>query len=245
MDLCGSHISTNGNVLNALKNYYKTHKKAPVQIFAGSPQSFSRPSFPDFLPTVKEFIIENDLKVFIHSAYLVNIAKQLTPVAKKCLLYDLEYAEKIGSCGVVLHVGKSCELSYENALKNSIENITFFLKESKSNLLLETPAAAGSEMFAQVESFISFCKRFEEYDNFRICVDTCHVFAAGHNPIEYLETIYEQGLTIDLVHMNDSKEEKGSRKDRHEYIYQGKIGKEILDKCMSFCKEKGIPYLFE
>jgi deoxyribonuclease-4 len=88
--------------------------------------------------------------------------------------------------------------------------------------LLETPAGAGTELLTKIEDFINFVKKIN-HPNFGICMDTCHVFASGYDPYNYLCKLIENDLIPILIHFNDSKMELASRKDRHEFIGKGKI----------------------
>jgi len=98
---------------------------------------------------------------------------------------------------------------------------------------------------SKVDDFINFCLRFKDNKRFGIVIDTGHVYASGYDPLEYLEKIVENGLTIDLVHMNDSAKEKGSRVDRHAGIGSGLIGLERLEECIKFCVNHGIDMVNE
>lgn len=133
---------------------------------------------------------------------------------------------------------------------------------SQCPLLLETPAGQGSEMLTDIKDFIRFCKsiidgypvyyegkngeKFKDIVPFGICVDTCHVFACGYDPLEYiLEIDRELPGMLRLIHFNDSKEPKGSRVDRHWPYATGHIGKKALDKVVDWGLANGVPLVIE
>lgn len=271
MDSLGSHIRINGTIFNTLVNYYNrsvTEPKyhIPVQIFAGNPQAFYRKKIDSAeIKKTKEYIETNNLNIYIHGPYVLNIGRETSTIqpALNCLIYELNLAHDISSKGVVIHVGKylcrdasRAKQSVEESLKNSYDNIMYLINNSRGRLLLETPAGQGTELLTKIEDFIKFVKSIGTLDEsrtsrefirarFGIVVDTCHVFACGYDPLDYLKQIVNTGLTIDLVHLNDSKDVKGSCKDRHECIGEGYIGLEKLTECVEFCKEHKINYLNE
>ena len=80
----------------------------------------------------------------------------------------------------------------------------------------------------------------------KICVDTCHVFASGYDPLIYLTNIqYNHPGSIALVHFNDSKGEKGCRKDRHAFPGDGHIGIDKMREIAEWCVEHKIPMIYE
>ena len=254
----GSHISISSGLYESIVNYYCDPSKysIPIQIFVGNPQRFSRKKYTkEYLQCINAFITTNNLKVFIHGPYILNIARPKEEImpALNCILAELDIAANMNSKGVVIHVGKYLKLSIEDATKNSMDNILFLLKNKKKNakLLFETPAGQGTEMFTKIEEFISFVKDVYQIDiervreHFGIVVDTCHVFASGYSPVDYIKEILSNDLKIDLIHLNDSMEEKGSKKDRHAYIGSGKIGIDTLSQCIEICKKENTPYLTE
>jgi deoxyribonuclease IV len=116
-------------------------------------------------------------------------------------------------------------------------------------LLLETPAGQGTEVLTRMKDMISFYNRFtkEEKKKFKICIDTCHVFAAGEDPLDYIRDWCEIMGTkaLALIHFNDSKDAKGSCKDRHARIGSGKIGLNRLTSVMKYAVDNNIDLVVE
>lgn len=251
----GTHIKNKKSIHDSLVTYYancplepKYH--IPVQIFVGNPQSYNRKIIDE--PLAKTFIKTNDIHLYIHSAYVINLAKISEP-SYNCLLKDIISAHNISSKGVVVHVGKYTDFSIEDSLKNmktNILNILQYIIDNKldTKLILETPSGQGTELLTKMDDFFDFCKDIVDShlnsSAFGICIDTCHVFASGYNPDIYIKKGIESGL-VSLIHFNDSKECKGSKKDRHAFYGSGKIPIDILDECICICKDNKYDMVIE
>jgi len=231
--MIGNHIS-----FKNIDEYYKTHTiNTPIQVFTGSPRSYAR----------KELVLLRKIPLFVHSSYIINIGKD----DHKGLSYlekDLFISNEIGALGLVVHVGKYLKGDPDTAILTMYKNIMNIIEYISVNkistkFLLETPAGQGTELLTDIDDFITFCKKFKKH--FGIVVDTCHVFASGYNPAEYVKKVLKSGLTIDLVHLNDSKGSKGSRVDRHEYVFKGLIPKEELTEVIDICTKHKIPMVYE
>ena len=259
----GSNIPKKPTYYHTLKDYYKEFKEklslekklyTPVQIFTGSPKSFSRKEveLKDKEATL-QYIKKKKIKLFVHSIYMVNLAKpnKEVPHVYSYLIKELKISNEIGALGVVIHVGKYVKLDPKDGLKNMYENMISVLPYINVNtpLLLETPAGQGTELLVKYDEFRDFYLKFtkEEKTKIKICIDTCHIFAAGHNPCEYISNwLKEVGReSLVLVHFNDSKEEIGSCKDRHEFPGKGCIGEKEMVKTMELCKKNKIPMVYE
>ena len=104
---------------------------------------------------------------------------------------ELEIADRIGAIGCVIHMGKSTKKEADVNFIKSIKYIAKLIKKNKykSKLILETPAGQGTEMYVSLEEFASMYNSLTttEKKYVGICIDTCHVYAAGYNPIEYFD----------------------------------------------------------
>lgn len=254
----GTHISKNKTFFKSISEFYNSNRAylKPVQIFTGSPKFWRRPNVPEQdIEKTREFIDKHNLSVFIHSIYLINLSKspeEFREKAKECLIFELEFGEKIGFKGVVVHCGKSLKLDKKVALDNMYNNIIEIYNSgciSNSNpLLIETSAGQGTEVCTTIREFMDFYSRFTEVQmtKIKICIDTCHVFAAGHESLEYLEKWNKRFPgSIVLVHYNDSKVDKGSKKDRHAYPGEGYIGKKKMLNIADFCMKYSLPMVIE
>ena len=100
-------------------------------------------------------------------------------------------------------------------------------------------------MLTERDEFIAFVRSFAS-PRLRICVDTCHVFAAGHPPLEYIQAVWAADASLlKLVHFNDSSATCGSCVDRHAFIGTGEIGITAMTAIANYCRERLIPMLVE
>lgn len=231
------------------KTFFETVSKYPgmdIQIFTGNPKSYSRitPIRDDIIKT-REYLTQNNTRLFIHSIYLINTSNY-NQKAIDYLNWELKWGAAMGARGVVVHTGKSLKMCPRDALVKTKEFIAQLDINPECPLLVETPAGQGTETLTLREDFIKFISELRELYSNRIgvCVDTCHVFASGYDPEEYLQKVMEN-FRVNLVHFNDSKTPLGSRKDRHEVPGEGFIGKSKMDSIREFCKINDIPLLME
>jgi deoxyribonuclease-4 len=188
----------------------------PSQIFLGSPQSGKWTIKDEDLAAASAAL---KTPLFVHSQYIINLC---SATWNDVLIKNLQTATALGARGVVVHVGKSLKVPEAEALEAMRANIALCLPYATEAcpLLLETPAGQGTELLCEPTAFIEFVASFND-PRFRICVDTCHVFVAGHDPLTTLEKA--KSLTT-LVHFNDSATPCGSCLDRHAFVGQGHIG---------------------
>jgi deoxyribonuclease-4 len=252
--LVGTHIGKDKTFYKSLIDFYgiEENLQRPCQIFSKSPKVWSIPMIPqEDIDKTNEFVKQKNLKVFIHSSYLYNLSNMDGFVKfERCLKWELEIGKRLGFKGVVIHTGKSLKLPMQIALDNMYINIKKMLPfiDSSCPLLLETPSGQGTETLTKYEEFENFYNRFtsEEKEKLKICIDTCHVFASGYDPLDYIQNwVNNNPGTLILVHFNDSKCDKGSRKDRHEEAGNGFIGLERMTEIGNYCNEKEIPCVME
>jgi deoxyribonuclease-4 len=219
----------------------------PYQIFLGGAQTTKMNIKDEDVAAALDIITKRNLTVFIHAQYLINLsAASDEDWAVKLLAKNLQHGRAFGAKGVVVHVGKSVKQDTQVALdtmRSSIERVLEYATP-ECPLLLETPAGQGTELLTESAAFLDFVESFK-HPGFGICVDTCHVFASGHNPHEYItEALARPGL-LKLVHFNDSLDEHGSCLDRHAFIGTGKIGLEVMGQVAELCTNNKIPMVIE
>ncbi len=242
----GLHIKKRTRLSATLKDIdgYAMHR--PMQIFF-TKSSRLHLSDEDIAESCS-IVQDKGLSLYIHAPYLLNLCIDPTEdeYVVKCLQKHLQYASTIGAKGVVVHVGKACNIELDQALANMETNIKKIVEAGTTcPLLLETPAGQGSEVLTTPEAFIEFANKIK-YSMFGICIDTCHTFAAGTHPDRYITEVLEKtDNMLKLIHFNDSKEPFASRKDRHAILGTGQIGTEALLKCAMIATENRIPMLFE
>jgi len=169
------------------------------------------------------------------------------------LIKNLQYGARFGAKGVVVHVGKSVKMSLSVALENMRANLLLAIPHATEQcpILLETPAGQGTEMLTDIEEFIEFVASFGDI-RLRACVDTCHIFVCGYDPMEYIERFMGVGAGADprrdllkLIHFNDSAAVAGSRKDRHAFVGTGHIGLTGMSRIAECCSGWGLPMVIE
>lgn len=216
----------------------------PFQIFLSKTSKIVA-SDEDIAKTL-DHVTKNNLSVYVHAPYILNLCDTkdyIVPTLKR----QLEVAEACGFKGVVIHVGKSVKLPVAQALENMKRNLQEVLEADDTfKLFLETPAAQGSEVLTTCEEFMKFV--CDVSPRLGACIDTCHAFAAGTMPDEYLQKIcskkswYER---VKLIHFNDSQTDFGSRVDRHAMPGHGKIPLSSLITCAKMGAKLKVDMVFE
>ena len=242
----GCHYKKEKTLLKTIQSLPDTEK--PYQIFLGGPVNSNMTAKDDDLAATSAQLAKTGQQIFIHSQYIINLANnEKDSWATKLLAKNLQYGAAMGSKGVVVHVGKSKDTPYKDALAVMRANIESVLESVDSDcpLLLETPAGQGSEMLKGMDEFIEFVASFES-EKLRICVDTCHVFACGHDPLTYINRVVEKDRDLlRLVHYNDSMDVCGSCKDRHAVYGTGKIGMPKMEAIAKRCSELNVSMVIE
>lgn len=219
----------------------------PYQVFLGGAQTTKMNIKDDDIAAALDIVTARHLTVFVHAQYLINLcALSEDDYAVKLLAKNLQVARAMGCKGVVVHVGKSVKQEVAAALATMRASIERVLPDATAEcpLLLETPAAQGTEVLTVAEELLDFVESFK-HPGFGVCVDTCHVFAAGYNPLEYLTMALARPGLLKLVHFNDSADEHGSCLDRHAFIGTGKIGLETMGSIATLCNKNKIPMVVE
>lgn len=258
MVLIGIHIGSDiSEIINNAKNA-KNQGNTIVQFYVNK---FSKKADDVYL-NLSKYLKESNLKCVVHSSYTINLARNWDFHSWwiKQLILEIKTAHLLGAIGVVVHMGKQLDLSTNIALNNMYTALEYVLDKTKEynvRILLETSSGQGSEMFYNLEELSQFIKKIyklEKYiDKFGICIDTCHIFSAGYDVrgeskiVSFFETFDKIiGLEkIKLVHLNDTKNELGSRIDRHENYTQGKIGLDSIKKLAVFFSKIGVPIILE
>jgi len=256
--IIGFHISKEKTFLETVQQIplLCKGKMTTAQIFTSSPKNFEVAKIDDKdAANTKKFIIKHDIPLFVHGKYIINLA---SPKAFAHHLYSLQLknAAKIGAEGCIVHMGKQTTQSLDDALANMENAIRVcFKKAPEGTIILETSSGAGSEMLSQIADLRKFYNRFtqSEKNKLRFCIDTCHIFAAGHDirtsekAFQFLKTWkkYFGYKKLAVIHLNDSLGDLNSHVDRHAPVGKGKIGYEGLIFIARFAKVNNIPLILE
>lgn len=242
----GCHIKKESTLLETVKRFPNTN---PYQIFLNGPQNSRISVKDDDVQKTAQYVEENNLNVFIHAPYILNLANEFKKSEWQYTLFQkyLETGVRMKAKGVVIHVAKYTKQSYSSAIENMRKNLVEFQQYASADcpILLETPAGQGTETLKDMNEFCKFVADFSD-DRIRVCLDTCHVFACGHDPLTYLKKLStDYPSLLKLVHYNDSQDCCGSCLDRHAYIGTGKIGIYKMTEIAHFCKTHSISMVVE
>jgi deoxyribonuclease IV len=258
--LLGSHISIGGGVHRAIERARSIDCRA-MQIFVkNNMQWFARPFTRDEIKAFRDHPQRADLRaVFAHANYLINLAAtnpQFHANSIRALSEELERADQLGLPFLVLHPGAHLGAGEEMGLKKivtSINQIFARIPKVKTRLALETTAGQGSCLGYSFDHLAYLMRQVREPERLCVCLDTAHVFAAGHDLTsaggtrkmfrDFDRTIGLQHLVA--LHLNDSKTARGSRVDRHQHIGQGQIGLEAFRVIMRDRRFHKIPKVLE
>lgn len=252
----GSHVKVGkGLVDGALRTAAETSAEA-IQVFAGNPRGWAH---SHGVPAQDDGFRQSPLRTFVHAPYLVNLGSP-TPLTFErsvaSVAHNLARAARIGAEGVVVHTG-SCvdDGGFDQALRQVREGllpVLDLLDDGSPWLLLEPTAGQGRSLCATVNDLEAYLAALEHHPRVGICLDTCHVFAAGAPldesggataTLDRLEEIAPGRLR--LVHANDSKDPRGSLRDRHEQIGLGHIGDAAFVELLGHPATAGVPFITE
>lgn len=238
MQRIGVHISIAGGLEKALFRA-KDLGINTIQIFSHNPRSWKRKPLDArevslFKKRRSDFNIS---PLFIHASYLINLAS-LNPIllrqSSALLSFELNRADEMGADYVVLHPGSASGDDKERAQKRIISSLNHVLskKKWKTGILLENTSGARGDLSSRITNLGNIMEHLDYEGVSGICFDTCHAFSAGYDfySTETVDSLLEEienlmGIaSLKLIHLNDSKGDKGSHFDRHEHIGKGKIG---------------------
>jgi deoxyribonuclease IV len=235
----GAHLSIAGGVENALLAAERLGCTT-VQLFTkNASQWVGKPFGPDEPARFRRTLRRTKLKfATAHDSYLINVASADPVLWRKSVeafADELLRAEALGLKYLVAHPGAHCGSGEECGLANvvrALDELHGRYPDLRVKVLLELTAGQGSCLGCRFEHLAFLLAQVREPKRLGVCLDTCHVFAAGYpfaTEAEYRTTIHELDRVIGLrwlklFHLNDSKKGLGSRVDRHEHIGRGCLG---------------------
>ena len=244
----GAHTPTSGGMAKRSIAYAEEIGAEAIQVFASNPRGWAMPEpnrEADDLYREKAEAL--DLETYVHAPFLINLGSPTEDTYKNSLAstaYSLRRASDIGALGVVVHTGSAVKEDFVDKAWKQINKgmmpILQKLTDDSPMLLLEPTAGQGQSLVKKLDDLSHYLKALEYHPKVGICLDTCHVFAAGHDIAkkggmkETLDLLVEiAGIErIQLVHANDSMDVCGALKDRHQNLGDGHIGidpfKELL-----------------
>ncbi|KOU59101.1 endonuclease IV [Streptomyces sp. XY58] len=233
-----------------------------VQVFVANPRGWATPvGNPAQDERFREECAREGIPAYVHAPYLINFGSHTGATVEKSvesLRHSLRRARQIGALGVVVHTGSATggrprEVAYAQVREHMLPLLDELTHDDDPFLLLESTAGQGSSLCSRTWDFGPYFEALDHHPKLGICLDTCHIFAAGHDLAEPGGTKVMLDLLVDtvgegrlkLVHANDSKEGVGAHKDRHANVGQGHIGRDAFAELFTHPAMDGVPLIIE
>ncbi len=260
MPILGAHMSIAGGYFKAAISAAKAGCDC-VQVFTKNNNQWrAKAMTEDDCQKFKDAMNENGITdPLSHASYLINLASPKDDLRQKsieAMVIELQRANALGIPYVVFHPGSFTTSSEEEGLEKIVDSLNVIQQETQSLdtiPLLENTAGQGSNLGWRFEHLSFIIENVTESERVGVCIDTCHTFAAGH-PLgtveDYHATMDHMEKTFGLnkikaFHLNDSKKEFGSRKDRHEHIGEGEMGIEPFRLLVNDQRFRSVPMYLE
>ncbi|MFH1995330.1 MAG: deoxyribonuclease IV [Nitrospinota bacterium] len=256
----GAHMSSAGGVWKALER----GKEAGCEVIQLFTKNNNRWSATDTLSEDAEKFRAAAAETGVipsasHSAYLINLASANPVTLDKSItafIDEIDRADFLGIPNLIFHPGSHGGAGEEVGIKKIVDSLNVITAErpkAKVKIVLETTAGQGNAIGYKFEHLAEIMAKCKSPDRFGVCLDTCHIFAAGYNITDkegYKATFdsFKKVIGFELlraIHMNDSKKECGSNVDRHEHIGKGKIGVEGFRLLVNDHRLQDIPMILE
>ncbi len=257
----GAHTPTSGGMAKRSIAYAELTGAEVIQVFASNPRGWA---MPEANPVADEEFRSKaaalDILTYVHAPFLINLGSPTVGTYENSVAstaYSLKRGAEIGALGVVIHTGSAVDVNnVENAWKQIHEGMMPVLNalgDDAPMLLLEPTAGQGQSLVKKLDDLTNYLKALEYHPKVGICLDTCHVFAAGHDiakkggMTETIDLLIEiaGAERFQLVHANDSMDICGALKDRHQNIGEGHIGLAAFQEMLDHPVMKNVPMVLE
>lgn len=257
----GAHTPTSGGMAKRSIEYALTTGAEAIQVFASNPRGWAMPDANvEADRAFREKTEELDLAVYVHAPFLINLGSPTVGTYENSLAstaYSLKRAKEIGALGTVIHTGSAVDEKHvATAWKQINKGMMPVLKKLKDEdpwLLLEPTAGQGQSLVKKLDDLTKYFDALEWHPKVGVCLDTCHVFAAGHDiskkggmtqTLDLLVSIV--GIErIKLIHTNDSMDVCGALKDRHQNLGDGEIGLKPFEELIAHPAVANAPLILE
>lgn len=233
----GAHVPTGGRPAGAIDSALDRGCDA-FQIFASNPRAWAAPRLDDgAAEDFRRRRAEAGLgPAFAHSSYLVNIASPDPAFRQRSVELaraELEVVEALGADGLVVHAGAGGPGERSEAVARAADSVRGIVGEGRGPpVLLELTAGGAGTVASTIPQAAELFGVLDGHPRAALCLDTCHLFAAGYgldtaDGVEKaMKELERHGISsrLRLVHANDARDPRGSRRDRHEHPGQGFIG---------------------
>ena len=257
--LIGSHVSMSGKkMLEGSAEEAHQFGESTFMIYTGAPQTTRRKNINDLNiekghKVMEQYGLSN---IVVHAPYIINIGNTTKPevyeLGVNFLQNEIERTQAIGAKDIVLHPGAHVGAGADKGINQIIKGLNEVLTHDHDvRIALETMAGKGTEIGRSFEELARIIYGVTHNDRLSICFDTCHTHDAGYNIKNDFDGVlneFDKIIGIDrikVVHVNDSKNEQGAHKDRHENIGFGYIGFDALNNVVHHEAFKDIPKILE
>ena len=257
--LIGSHVSMSGKkMLEGSAEEAHQFGESTFMIYTGAPQNTRRKNINDLNiekghKVMEQYGLSN---IVVHAPYIINIANTTKPevyeLGVNFLQNEIERTQAIGAKDIVLHPGAHVGAGADKGINQIIKGLNEVLTHDHDvRIALEKMAGKGTEIGRSFEELARIIDGVTHNDRLSICFDTCHTHDAGYNIKNDFDGVlneFDKIIGIDrikVVHVNDSKNEQGAHKDRHENIGFGYIGFDALNNVVHHEAFKNIPKILE
>ena len=255
----GSHLSVAGGLPRCLPRADALGAEV-VQLFLASPRAWRTP--PIDVARDEGFRAScagRSLPVFVHAPYLINFGSPTAATLEQssaALEFSLRRGASIGALGVVVHAGNAVLGNDRDvAMKRLREAVLRVLDRVPDGprLLIEPTAGGGLALASDAESLAAYLDVLDRDERIGVCLDTCHMHATGYDLStvqDFRAALREFGAAagsngVELVHVNDSRDPVGSKRDRHAAIGAGTIGRDAFAALFSSPVTRGVPMVVE
>ncbi|WP_327655192.1 deoxyribonuclease IV [Streptomyces sp. NBC_00483] len=258
----GGHVPVAGGLASVGLSYARDLKAETVQVFVANPRGWATP--PGNPKQDEDFRVQcaaENIPAYVHAPYLINFGSHTEATVDKSvdsLRHSLRRARAIGALGVVVHTGSATggrerEVALAQVRERMLPLLDELTHEDDPFLLLESTAGQGASLCSRTWDFGPYFDVLDRHPKLGVCLDTCHIFAAGHDltgPAGMKQTL---DLLVDtvgegrlkLIHANDSKDVVGAHKDRHENIGSGHIGEDPFRELLAHPATENVPLVIE
>jgi deoxyribonuclease-4 len=255
----GAHAPITGGLAAGSLQYAAAVRAEAIQVFVTNPRAWAAsPVEDEQVAALRRHVAATGLPVFVHAPYLINVGSPDSHVHERSvelLAYCLRRAVDIGARGVVVHAGSAITADRAAGLRRAREALLPLLDampEGGTELLIEPMAGQGATLCASVAETGPYLDALGWHPRARLCLDTCHLFAAGHDltapggvhaMLASLTNVAPGRLG--LIHANDSGHGCGSKKDRHCNIGKGMLRTRPFWELLHHRDTVGIPFVVE
>jgi len=260
--LIGAHAPVATGLAKAALPYVDAAQAGVVQVFVSNPRAWA---LSDGDPVQDEAfragLAERGVPAFVHASLLVNLGSPTPAVvahSAASLAHGLRRAAAIGARGLVFHAGSAVDAVHVGEALRQLRRELVPLLDAAAEacgprVLVEPSAGGGRSLAARVEDLADFLAAVDGHPWLGVCLDTCHAWAAGHDvaarggmtaTLDALVATVGPGR-LELVHANDSRDPRGSRRDRHENIGAGNLGKAAFGELLAHPAMAGVPVVVE